>query len=259
MPAIALTDTNNLFGAMEFTKKAIESKIQPILGANIIIEYYQKSQNSKTLFNITCLIMNKKGWKNLSILVSSLYKNLQEYKYKFVSFDNFLKYNEGLLVLFDDMNENEALKKNSDFYLLVKKIKSVFEDRMYINIFREHKNFQSLKERNLLKLSFEFDIPLVCSNEVSFISKEMLDAQDCLMCIEQSTTINDGKRKKPIAECYFKSTEEMTLLFQDIKEALINTVNIAKRCSFLLKQSKPKLPKIHVAKNLTESDLIYKC
>ena len=258
MPAIALTDTNNLFGAMEFTKKAIESKIQPILGANIIIEYYQKSQNSKTLFNITCLIMNKKGWQNLSILVSSLYKNLQEYKYKFVSFDNFLKYNEGLLVLFDDMNENEALKKNSDFYLLVKKIKSVFEDRMYINIFREHKNFQSLKERNLLKLSFEFDIPLVCSNEVSFISKEMLDAQDCLMCIEQSTTINDGKRKKPIAECYFKSTEEMTLLFQDIKEALINTVNIAKRCSFLLKQSKPKLPKIHVAKNLTESDLIYK-
>ncbi len=72
----------------------------------------------------------------------------------------------------------------------------------------------------------------------------MLDAQDCLMCIDQSTTITDSKRKKPIAECYFKNTKEMLLLFNDMKEALINTVNIAKRCNFLLKDSKPKLPNI---------------
>ena len=86
----------------------------------------------------------------------------------------------------------------------------------------------------------------------------MLDAQDCLMCIDQSTTINDSKRKKPIAECYFKNTKEMLLLFNDMKEALINTVNIAKRCNFLLKDSKPKLPNINVSKNLTESELIHK-
>ena len=78
MPAIALTDTNNLFGAMEFTKKALEKKIKPILGANILVEWNEESHNVKTLYNITCLIMNEQGWQNLSILVSTIYKNLQE-------------------------------------------------------------------------------------------------------------------------------------------------------------------------------------
>ena len=70
MPAIALTDTNNLFGAMEFTKKALEKKIKPILGSNILIEWYDKSQNTRALYNVTCLIMNGLGWQNLSILVN---------------------------------------------------------------------------------------------------------------------------------------------------------------------------------------------
>ena len=69
MHAIALTDTNNLFGAMEFTKKAIEKKIKPILGANILVEWHESKHNFKILFNITCLIINEQGWKNLSILV----------------------------------------------------------------------------------------------------------------------------------------------------------------------------------------------
>ena len=86
----------------------------------------------------------------------------------------------------------------------------------------------------------------------------MYDAQDCLMCIEQSTTINDSKRKKPKPECYFKNTEEMTILFSDMEEALINTINIAKRCNFLLKESKPKLPSIDVVSNLTESNFLHK-
>ena len=97
MPAIALTDTNNLFGAMEFTKKALEKKIKPILGADILVEWYEESHNVKTLYNITCLIMNEQGWQNLSILVSTIYKNLQENKYKFVSFEDLIKYNENNL------------------------------------------------------------------------------------------------------------------------------------------------------------------
>ena len=257
MPAIALTDTNNLFGAMEFTKKALEKKIQPILGANLIVKCYQESQNVKTLYNFTCLIMNDQGWRNLSILVSNIYKNLQEYKYRFVSLEDLIKYNEGLLILFDDADENTFFQKDGHFYLLAKKLKKVFGDRMYLNIFKEHKTHQSIRENNLLNLSYKLDIPLVCSNEVTFLSKEMFYAQDCLMCIDQSTTINDNKRIKPAAECYFKNTEEMTFLFSDIKEALINTVNIAKRCNFLLKESKPKLPNINVTKSLNESDLIY--
>ena len=130
MPAIALTDTNNLFGAMEFTKKAIEKKIKPILGANIFVEWYEKSHNVKALYNITCLIMNEQGWQNLSIIVSAIYKNLQANKCKFVSLEDLLKYNDGLLILYDDVDENIPLHKDSIFYILAKKLKSVFGDRM---------------------------------------------------------------------------------------------------------------------------------
>ena len=123
MPAIALTDTNNLFGAMEFTKKALEKKIKPILGANILIEWCDKSQNSKALYNITCLIMNRLGWENLSILISTIYKNLQENKYKFVSLEDLIKYNKGLLILYDDVDAHTPLQKDSIFYTLAKKLK----------------------------------------------------------------------------------------------------------------------------------------
>ena len=258
MPAIALTDSNNLFGAMEFTKKAIEKKIKPILGANILVEWYESNHNSKSIHNITCLIMNEEGWKNLSILVSVIYKNLQEYKYKFVSLEDLIKYNEGLLLLYDGVDANIPLHKDSIFYTLAKELKSVFGDRMYLSLFKKHKNHRSIKEKNLLELSIKLGLSLVCTNEVSFLNKEMLEAQDCLMCINQSTTIIDSKRKKPKAECYFKDTKEMLLLFNDMKEILINTVNISKRCNFILKDSKPKLPNINVSKNLTESDLIHK-
>ena len=115
MPAIALTDTNNLFGAMEFTKKALQKKIKPILGSNILVEWYEKSHNVKALYNITCLIMNEQGWQNLSIIVSAIYKNLQVNKYKFVSLDDLIKYNEGLLILYDDVDADTPIHKDSIF------------------------------------------------------------------------------------------------------------------------------------------------
>ena len=144
MQAIALTDTNNLFGAMEFTKKALEKRIQPILGANFNVKYYNNiSQNIKVFYNITCLIMNEQGWQNLSILVSSIYKNLQEHKHKFVSFEDLLKYHNGLIILFDDVSENVFLNKDSEVYTVVKKIKNIFKDRIYLNIFKEHKTYRN--------------------------------------------------------------------------------------------------------------------
>ena len=125
MSAIALTDSNNLFGAMEFTKKAIKKKIQPILGVNLTIEKKVKEDNTRSVCNITCLIMNQKGWQNLSILVSSVYKNLQKYKQKFVFLNEFLNHNEGLLILFDDVNESSLLQQNSEDCFFVNNLKNV--------------------------------------------------------------------------------------------------------------------------------------
>ena len=89
--------------------------------------------------------MNEQGWKNLSILVSAIYKNFKK-KYKFISLEDLIKYNQGMLILYDDVEGNMPLHKDSNFYLLAKKLKSVFGDRMYLNIFKKHKDHQTKVE-----------------------------------------------------------------------------------------------------------------
>ena len=224
MKAIALTDNCNLFGAMEFTKKALEKKIQPILGSEILVEYNFGYRNSKKVYSITCLITDQKGWRNLSFLVSKAYKNLQEYKYKFIDFKSFEQNNEGLIILFNDLKDNNISRNHSIDFSFIEKLKHVLKDRLYLNLFRIKKDKQSIKEINTLMLSDELDIPLACSNDVSFLSTQMYEAQDCLMCIGQSTIITDPKRKKPIAECYFKTSEEMINLFKTLPTSLMTAL-----------------------------------
>ena len=95
-------------------------------------------------------------------------------------------------------------------------------------------------------LSEKYDLPLAITNNISFLTKKMIEAHDCLMCIHQSTTIANTSRIKVNPEAFFKKSDEMYNIFHDKKEALENTINIAKRCNFILRESKPKLPNINI-------------
>ena len=118
------------------------------------------------------------------------------------------------------------------------------------------------KEAFLLNLSNKLDIPLSCSNDVSFLNPNIYEAHDCLNCIAQNTTLENPKRYKVNSEAYFKSSEEMNKIFSDKEELISNTLNIAKRCSFLLEDKPPKLPNINAeVKNnekTTLKELAYK-
>ena len=257
MPSLALTDNGNLFGAMEFTKKALKKNIHPILGANLLVGYGDNPVLENSFFNITCLIINKKGWKNLSYIVSKSYLNYKNFNSKFIELNDFCEFNKGLIVLFNDANSTKFISADSSEYIFVKNLLNSFGDRLYLDLFRSYAHSKSYNEANLLMLSDKYNLPLACTNNISFLNKQMLEAHDCLMCIHQSTTVADTNRKKVNPEAYFKISSDMCNLFLDKKEAIENTINIAKRCNFILQDSKPKLPNIITDNNLSEDKLIY--
>jgi DNA polymerase III subunit alpha len=257
MPSLALTDNGNLFGALEFTKKALKNNIHPILGSNIVIGYGEDPVLENNFFQITCLIINEKGWKNLSHIVSKIYLNNKIDNIKFIKINEFCNFNEGLIVLFNDASDNNFISSSSPEFFFIKTLLNSFGDRLYLDLYREHSGHASFNEANLLMLSEKYDLPLAVTNNISFLTKKMIEAHDCLMCIHQSTTIADTSRTKVNPEAFFKNSDEMCNIFHDKKEALENTINIAKRCNFILQESKPKLPNININNNLSEESIIY--
>ena len=267
MDAIALTDNSNVFGAMEFTKACIKSGIQPIIGCTLkvdISEIVNDNYFRNNIIEVVLLVKDSNGWKNLSSLISSAYYNHKYQRSKHVAIDLLYNYNNGLICLFSDVNEiylNNNL--NNDIYiLLLDNMKQKFDDRLYIDIFRDNTINTKKKEAFLLNLSNKLDIPLSCSNDVSFLNSNIYEAHDCLNCIAQNTTLENPKRDKVNLEAYFKSSEEMNKIFSDKAELISNTLNIAKRCSFLLEDKPPKLPNINAeVKNnekTTLKELAYK-
>ena len=203
MPAVAITDQSNVFGAMEFTKACLEKGIQPIIGCSLLIDISKLDKNtefSKYEMELTVLVKDNLGWRNLSSLISKTYMNLKKTGSKHVSVDELCYHNSGLICLFSKLNENALKNKPNDktYFSLVQKLKNSFKDRLYIDLFRDQSNNMKIKEDYLLDLSDKFDIPLCCTNDVSFLDPSIYDAHDCLNCISQNTTVENPNRKKLI-------------------------------------------------------------
>ncbi|USO02182.1 MAG: DNA polymerase III subunit alpha [Alphaproteobacteria bacterium] len=214
MPAVALTDTHNLFGALEFSLACMKENIQAIIGCKIFLDH------DRTLI---LLCTSETGYQNLMKLVSDSY--LSEESYKIIPEDILKEHHEGLIAI--------GCPKTIS-------LKDTFENRFYISISRYGKNAVDEDER--VDLAYEHNIPLVAINEVFFGAPEDYDAHDALLCIGEGRYLIEDDRPRVTPHHYFKSTDEMEHAFQDIPEALENTVIIAQRCQFLLKSNEPMLP-----------------
>ncbi len=261
MPAVALTDNCNLFGAMEFSQAAVKAGIQPINGAIINFTLDNNLNYINKAYEITLLVMNEIGWFNLSNLISKAYLNFKNNKHKIIVLDDLDRHNDGLIAIYGDLNKNNINKdiskeESKQDLNLIKKLNSFFKDRIYLEICRTNKRTISFKEAKLLDYSYKLDIPITCTNNVYFLGEEMYEAHNALSCMNQSTTINDTNRLITNKEYYFKTSEQMEETFLDKKEALINTFNIAQRCSFLLEESKPKLPSLSENETVSEEDTL---
>ena len=235
IPAVGLTDRNNLFGALEFSEKMIESGIQPIIGCNLSFSYKNIDGS------LVLLAKNEEGYKNLIRLSSELYLSNNNEK---LSLNYLSKFNEGLILLSGGYGGlvNNFLKhgRKKDAVETIKNLNSLFKSRFYLEIQRMGKDDF---ENDILHLANDNKLPVVASNSIFFESKDKFISHDALLAIKNSTVINNLNREKLTSEFYFKSPDEMVDLFSDMPQALQNTIEIAHRTCFKVSRSEPRLPR----------------
>lgn len=238
MPAVAVTDTNNMFGAMEFAIAAQKSGVQPIIGCQLDFGHERHQ--------LVLLVQNETGYLNLSKLVSDAYMNTEGGHDPIAEWSDLEGLHEGLICLSGStkgpINQYLLHNQNKEAEHFTKKLKKIFGDRFYIELQRHELIEEDRVENDLIDLAYKHDIPLVATNDCYFGHADMHEAHDALLCIAGGRYVTESDRRTVSPHHYFKGADEMKRLFKDIPEAIVNTGIIARRCSYLLKPIDPILP-----------------
>ena len=244
--SLGLSDTYNLSGALEFSENLSSIGTQPIIGTQILFKYKEFSGL------IPVIAKNYDGYKNIIKLSSKSYLENSEITAPHCEIDDLVDNSDGIIVLTGSIRcffgslFNKGLFNEIEEILI--KLKDKFEDNIYIEIQRHNDFNEKDFENYILKISEKLELPIIASNEVYYLHKDMFEAHDALMCIGEKTYVNDSNRIKLTNQHYFKSSEEMIELFSDLPEALENNFNLPYRCSFKPNFSKPILPSISSSK-----------
>ncbi|MDD9331265.1 MAG: DNA polymerase III subunit alpha [Wolbachia sp.] len=249
MPAVAITDSGNLFGSLEFAEYAAQSGIQPIIGCNIIVKHSEQN------LPILLLAKDEQGYTNLVSLASESFKKRKNNSdIPYIDFDELLNLNTGLIVLtggYDGILVQLLLMQDRE---KISRLISEFSDRLYIELQRHGLSKGLELEETLIDFAYQYNIPLVTTNDVFFPNRSDYESYDILTCISEGSYAVDSNRKKLTTEHYFKSIKEMEMLFSDIPEAIHNTLVIAQRCSYMPKSRQPILPKFPCREGKTENE-----
>jgi DNA polymerase-3 subunit alpha len=262
MPAVAVTDTSNLFGALEFSTSAAKSGIQPIIGSQMAIARPEGMNFGSTTMEepdqMVLLAQNEAGYLNLIKLSSQAFCESGQENPTHVTWEQLESCNEGLICLTGgpkgSIGRQLGEKRKDDAEETLKTLHRIFEDRLYIELLRHGSLDEARIEDDLLDLAYAHNIPIVATNNCYFTDREMYKAHDALLCIAAGRYVIEEDRPKVTAEHYFKSPQEMIELFSDLPEAIENTVKIAQRCSYVLKMRDPILPRFETDEGETEDE-----
>lgn len=235
MPACAITDTGNLFGALEFAKTMSDSGVQPIIGAALGVEAEHPEDEPDRLL---LLAQDQRGYDNLMDLVSESHLATEAgYEPRLTReslFGNPLRLT-GLIAFSGALDScTGRLLRNGmtdQAFDHLDRLRGLFEDRLYIELQRHGLEEQKRIEPTLLAFADRLSLPLVGTNAVHFKDPGFYEAHDVLMCIAQGATVATEKRKRVTREHWFKGPTEMAKVFADVPEAYINTSIIAQRCA----------------------------
>lgn len=254
MPAVAITDTNNMFAALEFSETAAKSGVQPIVGCQVDLCYLppEPGKRPELPAPIVLLAQSEAGYMNLMKLNSCLYLK-SDGQLPQVSIEEIEALSGGLICLSGgpDGPVGRLLRQGQrpKAEALMGRLKAAFPDRLYVELQRHPgedglPEAEKLSERGHVEMAYAMDLPLVATNDVYFPKPEIYEAHDALICIAQGAYVDQQEpRRRLTAQHYFKSPQEMATLFADLPEALENTVEIAKRCAFKTYKRAPILPK----------------
>ena len=255
MPAIALTDNNNMFGILEFSIACINNSIQPIIGTSI---NYLDIQTKEHPSQLNFLVMNEEGYKNL-LYLSSISHTSGNNPIG-VYHKDLKKYNNGLICYIGgEYNPLLILKhqnKIEEISVFINNFRNMFGQDFLFEIQRVQDPKIDGFEKEFLEYSQNFTIPIIGSNNIKYENENDYNAHDVLLCIAQKLTINQTNRKVSNSEIYFKTSEQMINIFEDIPEIIENNFRIALKCNYYPKEILPKLPKFSSDQNLSESELL---
>src|SRR6056297_2526835 len=254
MPAVAVTDTNNMFAALEFSVSAQAAGVQPIMGCQVDLEYVATSPGDrmKPPAPVVLLAQNERGYENLMKLNSCLYLR-GDGQVAHVTAEELTAKAEGVICLTGgpDGPVGRLLQggQRPAAEALMGRLAAAFGDRLYVELQRHPgesgaPDAERLTERGLVEIAYAMDLPLVATNDVYFPQSVMYEAHDALLCVADGAYVDQSEpRRRLTPQHYFKSQEEMATLFADLPEALENTVEIARRCAFGAYRRDPILPR----------------
>ena len=254
--SLGLCDSNNLCGALEFAEKISKIGTQPIIGTQINFKY------GDTIGLLPLYALNDDGYKRIIELSSLSYLKNDELSDPHLDLNELLIKNSGVSLfsgtingLFGRLFDKGKFTEIKELY---SKLKSKFNDKFYLEIQRHGDQNELSFEKFNLDQSLKLKVPLIATNEVFYIQKEMHEAHDALICIKNKTYVNEKNRERFSDQHYFKNNTEMSELFKDLPEALENNYNFPYRCSFRPLFSKPILPNISTEKGGEAEEIIRK-
>ncbi|SEO89984.1 MULTISPECIES: DNA polymerase III subunit alpha [unclassified Pseudomonas] len=253
MPAVAVTDQNNMCSLVKFYKNAMGAGIKPICGADL---WLSNKDPDAPLSRISLLVMNAVGYRNLTELISRGFIDGQRNGSIIIEREWVAEANEGLIML-SAAKEGEiglALLSGNpeEAETLARDWMAVFPDRFYIEVQRTNRPNDEEHLHAAVALADRIGAPLVATNDVRFIKQEDFEAHETRVCIGEGRALDDPRRPKNYSDQqYLKSAEEMAELFSDLPEALENTVEIAKRCNIEVKLGKHFLPNFPIPDGMT--------
>ena len=263
MPAVAITDSGNLFGALEFATACAEAGVQPIIGCEIALAPNASGRNGRAANGngnghghapnghgepdrIVLLVQSETGYRNLLSLVSRAFLDGEAGGEPSVALADLAQESDGLICLAGGaggpVGRPLAEGQTEAAEAALAALKEIFPGRLYLEVQRHGLPEELRSEAGLVDLAYAHDLPLVATNDAYFPDRDFYEAHDALMCIAQGRIVADDDRRRLTPEHFFRPAEEMRALFADLPEACDNTLVIARRCAFIPQSRKPILP-----------------
>jgi DNA polymerase-3 subunit alpha len=252
MPAVAITDSGNLFGALEFATTCTAAGVQPIMGCEIGLERGNPDGGNRLgrpgaePDRIVLLVQNETGYRNLLQLVSRSYLASEMPSEPAISRFHLADAAEGLICLTGGpkgpvgrlLSEGQAEAAET----ILTELAAAFPSRLYVELMRHGEPEEARSEPGMIELAYRHGLPLVATNDVHFPDAEFYQAHDALLCIAQGRVIADTDRKHLTPFHFFRPAADMRAAFADLPEACDNTLVIARRCAFIPQPRQPILP-----------------
>ena len=255
MPAVAMTDSGNLFGALEFSLAARRAGIQPIIGCELSVAREDRAgQGGTQRVNpdeseydlLVLLAQNETGYGNLMALASKAYLETPPGEHPRIQMDWLDGLTDGLIALsggpWGAIGRLLAEGQVDAADRMAERLAALFPDHLYIELMRHGMDAEERTDAALIELAYAKGLPLVATNNCFFSDEAMYEAHDALLCIAQSVHIDTAERRRLTPLHGFRSPAEMRAMFEDVPEAIDNTVVIARRCAFMPDEHAPILP-----------------